>query len=69
MIKERLDGHLKIWRLSKAHPQAADERPPTNEFHPNQDLQEKEEHVQYNESRRTFHLVANEYRSTIPHIH
>lgn len=46
MIKERLDGHLKIWRLSKAHPQAADERPPTNEFHPNQDLQEKEEHIQ-----------------------
>jgi hypothetical protein len=46
MIKDRLDGHLKIWRLSKAHPQTADERPLTKELHPDQDLQEKEEKIQ-----------------------
>lgn len=46
MSEDRLDSHLKIWWLSEADPQTADERPFAKEFHPNQDLQKIQAHIQ-----------------------
>lgn len=47
-------------RLMKGHPRM--------NFNPIKTYKRKKS-VQYNESRRRFHLVANGHRSTIPHIH